>query len=121
MIQLKRIYEPAAVSDGFRVLVDRLWPRGLAKADAHIDLWARDVAPSTELRQWFHHEAANWDEFAARYRAELAANPEAVAALRAQCAGRLTTLLYGAKDEKHNQAIILKQVLESADPTGDDA
>lgn len=113
MIQLKRIYEPAASTDGFRVLVDRLWPRGIAKARAAVDLWARNLAPSTELRQWFHHDEANWDEFVIRYRSELAAKPDDVAALRAQCAGRVTTLLYGAKDETHNQAVVLREILES--------
>lgn len=116
MIQLKRIYDPADASDGFRVLVDRLWPRGLAKVRAAVDLWARDVAPSTELRQWFHHEEANWDEFVRRYRDELSSNPDAVAALRRQCAGRVVTLLYGAKDETHNQAVVLRDVLDSGDP-----
>ncbi|MFI5410916.1 DUF488 domain-containing protein [Kaistia sp. UC242_56] len=113
MIQLKRIYEPASPEDGFRVLVDRLWPRGVSKERAAVDLWARDVAPSTELRQWFHHEAANWDEFIVRYRQELAANPAAVSALREKCAGRVTTLLYGAKDEAQNQAVVLREVLQS--------
>lgn len=115
MIQLKRIYEPASPDDGFRVLVDRLWPRGISKERAAIDLWARELAPSTELRTWFHHEAANWDEFVIRYRAELAVQPDAVAALRAQCAGRTTTLLYGARDETRNQAVVLRAVLESGD------
>jgi len=119
MIQLKRIYEPASPADGFRVLVDRLWPRGISKERAGIDLWAKELAPSTELRTWFHHEAANWDEFVIRYRAELAGQPDAVAALRAQCAGRTTTLLYGAKDETHNQAVVLKAVLESGDAAGE--
>ncbi|MCX5519786.1 DUF488 domain-containing protein [Kaistia defluvii] len=116
MIQLKRIYEPASPEDGFRVLVDRLWPRGVPKARAAVDLWARDVAPSTELRQWFHHEPSNWDEFVLRYRQELAAYPEAVSALREKCAGRVTTLLYGARDEARNQAVLLRELLESGDP-----
>ena len=121
MIRLKRIYEPASPDDGFRVLVDRLWPRGTNKQRAAIDLWARDIAPSNELRTWFHHEAANWDGFVDRYRAELALLPEAVAALRQQCTGRTVTLLYGAKDEIHNQAAVLKPILESEDPAGDDS
>lgn len=118
MIRIKRIYEPASADDGFRVLVDRLWPRGISKERAAIDLWARELAPSTELRNWFHHDAANWDEFVARYRAELSGMAEEVAALQEQCAGRTTTLLYGAKDETHNQTVVLKSVLESDDSTG---
>ncbi|BCP53898.1 hypothetical protein K32_25150 [Kaistia sp. 32K] len=114
MIQLKRIYDPPSPADGLRVLVDRLWPRGIKKEDAALDLWARDLAPSDALRKWFHHEVANWDEFETRYRAELAQMPDAVEALRERCAGHTVTLLFGAKDETHNQAVILKDVLEVA-------
>jgi uncharacterized protein YeaO (DUF488 family) len=113
MIRLKRIYDPPSPDDGFRVLVDRLWPRGIKKEDAALDLWARDLAPSDALRKWFHHEVSNWDEFERRYRAELAQMPDAVAALREQCVGRTVTLLFGAKDETHNQAVVLKSVLEA--------
>jgi len=113
MIRLKRIYEPPSPTDGFRVLIDRLWPRGISKEEAALDLWARDLAPSDALRKWFHHEVANWEEFEKRYRAELAQQADAVAAFREQCAGRTTTLLFGAKDETHNQAIVLKDVLEA--------
>jgi len=113
MIRLKRIYDPPSPDDGFRVLVDRLWPRGIKKEDAALDLWARELAPSEALRKWFHHEVSNWDEFERRYRAELARQPDAVAALREQCAERTATLLFGAKDETHNQAVVLKDVLES--------
>jgi len=81
-IHLKRVYEEKADGDGFRILVDRLWPRGLSKAKAHVDLWLKDIAPSTELRQWFGHDPARWTEFQRRYRDELAANAAAVAALR---------------------------------------
>lgn len=120
MIRLKRIYEPATPADGFRVLVDRLWPRGISKERAAIDLWARELAPSDALRSWFHHEAANWDVFVERYRAELTGLADQVEALREQCAGRTTTLLYGARDETHNQAVVLRSVLESDDPPGTD-
>jgi uncharacterized protein YeaO (DUF488 family) len=119
MIQLKRIYDPPSPSDGFRVLVDRLWPRGLSKEAAKLDLWAKDLAPSTALRQWFHHEPRLWEEFRARYREELAGQAEAVAKLRAECAGRRTTLLFGAKDETHNQAVVLKEVLAADVPARD--
>ncbi|MBX9814553.1 MAG: hypothetical protein A4S12_02180 [Proteobacteria bacterium SG_bin5] len=111
--RVKRIYLPPAPDDGIRVLVDRLWPRGLSKAAAAVDLWAKEVAPSDALRRWFHHQVALWSEFEARYRAELAA-PERVAALDQIAdlarAGPVT-LLYGAKDETHNQARILAAVL----------
>lgn len=114
MIRLKRIYDPPSPADGFRVLVDRLWPRGIKKEDAALDLWARDLAPSDVLRKWFHHEVSNWEEFERRYREELARQPGAVADLREQCAGHdVATLLFGAKDETHNQAVVLKDVLES--------
>lgn len=110
-VMLKRAYEPAAKADGKRVLVDRLWPRGITKAKAHIDLWLKEVAPSTELRQWFHHEVANWPEFQKRYRAELKGNA-AFAELKALAADGDLTLVYSAKDETHNQAVVLKQLIE---------
>jgi len=105
-IEIKRVYEPASGSDGTRVLVDRLWPRGLAKEDAHYDLWLKDVAPSTDLRNWFGHRAELWDEFQQRYEHELAANPATAELLDIVRKGR-TTLLYGARDETHNQAVVL--------------
>lgn len=111
--RLKRIYLPPAADDGTRVLVDRLWPRGLSKEAAAVDLWLKDVAPSDGLRRWFHHQVALWSEFEARYRAELAA-PERVAALdrlAALVAAGPVTLLYGAKDEVHNQARVLAALL----------
>ncbi len=109
-IRIKRVYEAAAPDDGFRVLVDRLWPRGLSKATAHIDLWAREVAPSNELRQWFGHDPARWDEFRRRYEQELR-QPEQAAALaalrQALAAHPQATLLYAAHDEAHNNAAAL--------------
>jgi uncharacterized protein YeaO (DUF488 family) len=111
-IQLKRVYDPPAATDGFRILVDRLWPRGLSKAAAGIDLWAKDVAPSTELRKWFDHDPDRWPAFQSRYKAELRQRKDELAALRDRCAEGRVTLLFGAKDLEHNQAIVLKAVLE---------
>jgi uncharacterized protein YeaO (DUF488 family) len=110
-IKTKRIYEPAADSDGFRILVDRLWPRGMKKEEVHIDLWLKEVAPSTELRKWFNHEVEKWEQFMKRYRAELkgAAAFEELVALAEK--HKTLTLLYGAKDEQYNQAVALKQFL----------
>lgn len=111
-IAIKRVYEPAAESDGFRMLTDRLWPRGVSKEKAAVDLWLKDIAPSGELRKWFHHEDADWEEFKKRYEKELAANPEAVEEFRKATAGkRKVTLLFGSKDEAHNQAVFLKEYL----------
>ena len=107
-LKTKRIYAPAAKSDGVRILVDRLWPRGIKK-DA-FDLWLKDVAPSNALRKWFHHEERHWSEFRTRYRKELAANP-AVDELRKAVKGKTATLLYGARDETHNQAVVLAAYL----------
>ena len=111
-IRIKRIYEPAARGDGWRVLVDRLWPRGLSKEKAGIDLWLRDVAPSSALRVWFGHEPARWPEFRARYHAELRTNPEALAPLLRKARTGTLTLLYSARDERFNQAAALKAYLD---------
>lgn len=111
-IRLKRAYDPPAASDGTRILVDRLWPRGLRKADAAIDHWEKEVAPSDELRRWFGHDPARWDEFRRRYRAELAGNAAAVADLRARIGKGPATLVYSARDEAHNQAVVLKELLD---------
>ena len=110
-VKIKRIYEPAAPEDGQRILVDRLWPRGVAKAEAHIDLWLKDVAPSADLRRWFGHKPERWAEFQKRYLAELKDNP-AFEDLRRLVRGKPTTLLYGAKDETHNQARVLADRLK---------
>jgi uncharacterized protein YeaO (DUF488 family) len=107
-IRIKRIYDPPAPDDGFRVLVDRLWPRGIRKDEARLDLWLKEVAPSTALRRHFRHDPARWAEFRRRYEAELEQQPDAVALLR-QKAGRGTvTLLYAARDAEHNNAAALK-------------
>jgi uncharacterized protein YeaO (DUF488 family) len=112
-IHLKRAYDPPEPGDGLRILVDRLWPRGVKKDMAHIDLWLKDVAPSTELRKWFGHDAGKWAEFQARYRQELERNPEAVDRIAAQARQGTVTLVYGAKDSQHNDAVVLKTYLES--------
>ncbi|MEO0965400.1 MAG: DUF488 domain-containing protein [Planctomycetota bacterium] len=112
-ITVKRIYEPAADTDGVRVLVDRVWPRGVSKDAADIVAWCKDVAPSTQLRQWFAHDPAKWPEFVARYHAELDAHPDAVAELLAHAPKQGTlTLVYSAKDEQHNQAVALRDYLD---------
>ncbi|MGV6876731.1 DUF488 domain-containing protein [Pseudochelatococcus sp. B33] len=110
-IRLKRIYDPPAEDDGARVLVDRLWPRGIRKEGARLTLWLKDVAPSPELRRWFGHDPARWDEFSRRYRAELDANGEAVQRLREFLALGPLTLLYAAHDTEHNQAVVLADYL----------
>ena len=110
-VMLKRAYETPAASDGYRVLVDRLWPRGLAKVNARIDLWLKEVAPSTELRQWFGHDPAKWAEFRKRYRAELKGNP-AWAQLESLSHHKKLTLVYAARDQVHNEAAVLQELLE---------
>jgi len=110
-VQLKRAYDPPSPRDGMRILVDRLWPRGISKAKAHIDLWLKDVAPSTALRQWFGHDPARWNEFRRRYRAEMKRQPEALAQLRARARHGRITLVFGARDVRRNQAVVLKSML----------
>lgn len=113
-VRLKRAYEPVAANDGERILVDRLWPRGIRKEEAAIDRWEKALAPSTELRKWFGHDPARWDEFQARYKAELSAHAEEVSALRELARHKPVTLIYGARDEHHNDAIVLRDVLLKA-------
>ena len=113
MVRVKRVYDAASADDGFRVLVDRLWPRGLTKERAAVDWWAKDAAPSTELRRAFHQGALTWAEFEEAYRAELATNP-AVGQLRTELAQHtVATLLFGAHDAEHNHAVILLAALEA--------
>jgi uncharacterized protein YeaO (DUF488 family) len=109
-VSLKRAYEAPAKGDGQRVLVDRIWPRGVSKTEARIDVWLKDVAPSTELRKWFGHKPERWAEFRTRYRRELKDN-SAVSALRQIMAQGPVTLVYGAKDTQHNQAVVLAEYL----------
>lgn len=113
MIRLKRAYEPAAPEDGYRVLVERLWPRGLRKTDAHLDDWLKDVAPSDALRRWFGHEPSRFAEFRDRYRRELHAEPArtAFADLARRAARQTITLVFAARDEQHNNAVVLAQEL----------
>jgi uncharacterized protein YeaO (DUF488 family) len=110
-VRLKRVYLPAGPEDGVRVLVDRLWPRGVSKVRAALAFWNKDVAPSTELRQWFGHDPARWAEFCKRYRSELKSNSEAVEALGALARQGRVTLVFGARDEAHNEAVVLWEVL----------
>lgn len=110
-VRLKRAYEPPSREDGVRVLVDRLWPRGLRKADAAIDRWLKEVAPSTELRRWFGHEPSRWSEFRRRYRTELSHNAALVDELREMARNGPVTLIYAARDERHNEAVVLRDVL----------
>lgn len=113
MIQTKRVYDEASDQDGFRVLVDRLWPRGLTKEKAHVDLWMKEIAPSDQLRKWFHHEDRDWGEFVKRYKAELAAKKELLGELKKVAAKHSTvTLLFGSKDEQQNQAVVLATLLK---------
>jgi uncharacterized protein YeaO (DUF488 family) len=110
---IKRIYEPPASDDGQRVLVDRIWPRGVSKENAALTLWLKEIAPSDELRKWFGHEPERWAEFQRRYRAELDGNGEVVAKLRAMLRDSKVTLLYGAHDEAHNNAAALAGYLSA--------
>jgi uncharacterized protein YeaO (DUF488 family) len=113
VIKLKRAYEAAEPGDGFRILVDRLWPRGVSKSSARIDLWLKEIAPSAALRKWFGHDPSKWIEFRDRYFRELDNNHEAVVELTMHIRHGKTTLVYGAKDQEHNDAVALKQYLES--------
>lgn len=110
-IRIKRIYDPAADEDGTRVLVDRLWPRGIAKSRAALNSWAKDLAPTAELRRWFGHDPVRWDEFQQRYRDELEAHIASLTHLRNLAQSGVVTLLFGARDEAHNEAIVLREVL----------
>ena len=110
-IQLKRAYDPVSESDGYRVLVDRLWPRGLSKERAHIDVWLKEISPSTELRKWYNHDPEKWDEFKKRYYRELDSHPEAVEQLRKIVSERPVTFVYGTRNETINHAVALKEYL----------
>ncbi len=112
MIRIKRVYDPVEPTDGTRVLVDRLWPRGLKKAALALDRWQKELAPSDALRRWFHHDPAKWEEFRQRYLAELEARPAAWGSLLQAARGPLT-LLYGAHDAQHNNAVVLREFLLS--------
>lgn len=111
MIKLKRAYEKAEKADGTRILVDRLWPRGVSKAKLKLDGWEKDVAPSTSLRKWFGHDPARWREFRSKYKAELRGHAGDLAHLKSLARGHTLTLVYGAKDTEHNHALVLQEVL----------
>ena len=113
-IRTRRIYEEPGRSDGRRILIDRLWPRGLSKEVARVDFWAQSIAPSSELRRWYRHEHPKWQEFRCRYFAELDANPEGMAELRAQLGTGTVTLLFASKEEELNNAAALREYLERA-------
>ena len=110
-LRLKRVYEPAASDDGVRVLVDRLWPRGLTKKKAAIDHWMKDVAPSADLRKWFGHDPDRWTEFKRRYRSELRQHKDLLDQIGKLTGQGTVTLLFGARDEEHNDAVVLRDVL----------
>ncbi len=112
MFKLKRVYEEPSRDDGFRALAERLWPRGVSKERAQLDLWLKEVAPSPELRKWFNHDPAKWKEFQKRYAAELKDKKDAVRLLKEKAKKGTVTLLYAAHDEEHNGALALKRVLE---------
>lgn len=113
MIRIKRVYEPAQPEDGARILVDRLWPRGIGKEALRLDSWYRGIAPSSELRKWFHHDTFRWDEFRRRYFAELDNNRAAWTSLAHLVRSGNVTLLYSVKDERHNNAEVLRDYLEA--------
>ena len=111
---MKRAYEPALPTDGYRVLIDRLWPRGVARKHARLDEWARDLAPSAGLRRWFSHDPAKFAQFRRRYVDELAAQETKLGELRARASAGTVTLVYGARDTEHNDAVVLAEVLRGA-------
>lgn len=113
MVKIKRVYDPVEKSDGFRILVDRLWPRGLAKASASVDLWMKEVAPSTDLRKWFGHDPARWEGFQKKYISELRSKQAEIIQLKElEKEKGVITLLFGAKDERYNQAVVLQLLLD---------
>ena len=113
VINIKRAYQPSEKSDGFRILVDRLWPRCIKKTDAHFDVWLKEIGPSTELRKWFNHEPDKWEEFYKKYMIELRNSPALEELSEHLKKHKTVTLVYAAKDELHNQAIVLKEFLET--------
>jgi len=113
-LNIKRAYEEADDSDGKRILIDRLWPRGVSRETAQIDLWMREIAPSTELRKWFGHDPAKWEAFQSRYNDELDSNPELVDTIRTMAMAGQVTLIYAAKDEEHNDAVVLLNYLKKS-------
>lgn len=115
-IQTKRIYEDPSPDDGMRILVDRLWPRGVSKDDAQLDAWLKEIAPSEDLRRWFDHDIERWEQFRKRYRSELDRKNESIQNLFEVADSGTLTLLYGAKDQNHNNAVVLKEYLAERHP-----
>lgn len=113
MLRVKRAYEPASRLDGYRILIDRLWPRGVSKENAAIDEWLQEVAPSAELRRWFGHDPQKWREFRRRYRRELQARAHLLREIAALASHRRVTLVYGARDEEHNDAVVLAELIRA--------
>ncbi|MHB8909794.1 MAG: DUF488 domain-containing protein [Syntrophales bacterium] len=111
MVKIKRVYDPTSPGDGKRILVDRLWPRGVKKENAAIDEWLKDIAPSAELRKWFGHDPARWHDFRNRYKAELKEQSEVVERLRKEAQTRTVTLLFAARDAEHNNAVVLNEII----------
>lgn len=110
-VRMKRAYEPPTRSDGYRVLIDRIWPRGVSKEEAQLDEWARELAPSSELRKWFGHDPSKFAEFRRRYRAELVSHEEKLRELRSRGRRGTVTLVYSARDTEHNDAVVLGELL----------
>lgn len=110
-VRIKRVYEPAEKSDGYRVLIDRVWPRGVSKDRAALDEWAKDLAPSASLRKWFGHDPSRFEEFRERYRKELDAQQDLLGELRSRARREPVTIVYGAHDEQHNNAVVLEELL----------
>jgi uncharacterized protein YeaO (DUF488 family) len=110
--KIKRVYEKPAKEDGFRILADRLWPRGLTKEKASVDLWLKEIAPTTELRKWFSHDPEKWNEFKKKYVAELKKNEETVSILKEKIKEGTVTILYGARDQVHNEALVILDFLD---------
>ena len=110
-VRIKRVYDPAGPEDGYRVLIDHVWPRGVSRERAHLDEWARELAPSDELRRWFDHAPARFEEFRSRYRSELGAHAEKLNELRARARNGPVTILYAARDREHNNAVVLVELL----------
>ena len=112
MLKLKRVYDDISTQDGKRILVDRVWPRGIKKEDLELDEWYKELAPSTELRKWFNHDVDKWKEFKEKYEEELKDKGDIIAEIRNDSDGHNVTLLYAAKDEHHNQAVVLKEIID---------
>ena len=112
MLKIKRVYDPVSTDDGKRILVDRLWPRGIKKEKAHIDEWVKEIAPSNELRQWYSHAPAKWDEFKKRYKQEIAGETERLKKIKAEARTQTVTLLFSSKELERNNAVALKEMLE---------